>query len=208
MFSPAASRYERPVAHGSTLLCRTLSRRENPVMVILPTTVPSCFYPVGTHKTCYPSPLRRSAGLPNRPPFFALVQAREIRTYPQGVSCVGLRARGKSTGDASQCAPSFPSPPFSRPSWPSRAAYRPILNAPVSALSSGASEPPLSADRLRPAWLSAQPQARSATTSTCADIARGAARPVTSEFEGHPGADCAGVAFFASTGVKTRKEGT
>ena len=95
MISPRVNQFERraaqlwPVAHGR------LSQAANPVMLYQSADVPSCFYPADTHKTCYPSPIRRSAS-PGWPPFFCrragLGGARPEFTQKRKVA-TGLRAR-------------------------------------------------------------------------------------------------------------------
>ncbi len=125
---PAAKQNERPAAQMCPPAQRPLSRAARPAMISESATVPSCFYAADNYKTCYPSPIRRSASSLARPPFFAKMAPTENLTSRERIKHV-LGVVGSSTGDAKQCAQNLHSQHFSRPHWPSQGATHPTLNA-------------------------------------------------------------------------------
>jgi hypothetical protein len=204
MNSPAVNQYERPTAQIGALSNTSLSPAAKAAMVIKSATVPSCFYPADAYKTCYPSPIRRSASPLARPPFFAENRVQENLSSRGPAKRVPLKA-GTSTGDAKQCATNLQSPHYSRPLWPSQDALHLTLNAPAWAPLSAVSARPLSVVRSRQASLSAQPQAHSATTSISAKTDH-AGMPALTMISNHRG--LVGIGGFFVRALKTRREGT
>lgn len=217
MIPPAVNLYERPAAQNCAPAVCDLSRAANPANVTLSANVPSCFYPADTHKTCYPSPIRRSAVQPARPPFFAQMALRE--TSASSNVCRGVRsgARGNSTGDAEKCAPNSSSPRCSRARLPFLDASHPILNAQASAPSRAGSRPRPLAVALRPAFWQAPPLARFATKSQTSAASTVAGQPRAHTLNSDHRSLSAAVVFFVTPprgaltrtrAAKTRLEGT
>ena len=203
MILPAVNQNERPPAQICPQVRRPLSRTVRPAMVTLSATVPSCFYPADAYKTCYPSPIRRSAGFPARPPFFAEKCTAESLTSPQAVKGVGV-ASGTSTGDARKCALNLQSQHYSRPHWPSQDVTHQTLNAPARAPLLGASARRFLAALSPQVLLWALPQARSATTLTSAKTYRAGLTRTTLN-SNHRG--LRGVGGFFVRSSKARHEG-
>lgn len=205
MILPAVNFNERPAAQADAATAIPLSQGKKSAMVLKSATVPSCFYPADDDKTCYPSPIRRSAGPSARPPFFAEISARETLTSPQAEMGVD-GSSGTSTGDAKQCAPNLHSQFFSRPQWPYPGASHPILSAQARAPLLVASARPFLAARSRQALSWGLPQARYVTTLTSAETHRAGLIRVTRSNSNHR--SLCGIGGFFVRASKTRTEGT